>query len=232
MLVRLDDRRSATFAPRAGTADDKVVWEVWEDRTYGWTPRDVEGRVVLDLGANIGAFTVWALCARAGHVRAVEPLWANFERLAAHVALNGFAKGVEVIHAAATPHRVIRIFPEQSGASAWTTTKTDTAGLEQVDGRSLEQLLEGLGDSVMVKCDIEGAEYELFASADVELLRRVDHLAMEWHTPGVEGGLGARPYPEAHGWPVGDLIRRLTVHHRVKVEGEPHAGGRLWADRY
>ena len=232
VLTRRLGQIEVAFEPRPGTADGKVVWEVWDDLTYEWEPHQVAHRAVLDLGANIGAFSVWAATAGAAVVRAVEPEPENFNRLVAHINANLLRRVIDPVHAAAGPEPVYRIESHPHGASSWTMPVPGSPPGRQVQGRSLASLMDGLGDSVIVKCDIEGAEYALFETAALATLRDIDLLALEWHTPGVEGGLGARPFPEDREWPVGDLIRRLSEHHRVTVHGEPHAGGMLWAVRY
>jgi FkbM family methyltransferase len=62
---------------RVGTYDQYVMKEI--NRSYG--KLDVEGRVVLDIGANIGCFTCWALQRKAMRVISLEPEVNNFKML-------------------------------------------------------------------------------------------------------------------------------------------------------
>jgi len=62
---------------RVGTYDHYVMKEI--NRSYGQL--DVEGRVVLDIGANIGCFTCWALQRKPLHVISLEPEINNFKML-------------------------------------------------------------------------------------------------------------------------------------------------------
>lgn len=62
---------------RVGTFDARIVGEI--EHSYGWL--DVAGRRVMDIGANIGAFTCWAVRHGASYICAVEPDPSNFELL-------------------------------------------------------------------------------------------------------------------------------------------------------
>ncbi|MAD98736.1 MAG: putative methyltransferase [Prokaryotic dsDNA virus sp.] len=62
---------------RNNTYDEYVSKEI--NRSYG--KLDVEGRVVLDIGANIGCFTRWAVDKGAMHVISLEPEVNNFNML-------------------------------------------------------------------------------------------------------------------------------------------------------
>lgn len=222
--------------PRDGSQDGDVIVEVWDDRTYRWRPEDMAGRAVLDLGANIGAFSLWAVACGAGRVRAVEPDPANVERLRRHLEINGAAERVEVVAAAAAgrtwrkPERT-NLTQRPSGAGSWTAPDA-TPGSIEVPACSLDALLSDMGDSVLVKCDIEGAEFDLIRWAQADTLRRIDRLAMEFHNPGAEGGIGERESPAEGDNPFGDLVTRLAQHHSVTTFGEPARGGLIWADRY
>jgi FkbM family methyltransferase len=90
-----------------GRADDLVLdllyyrrdWEAAETRLFATLVRDAG--VVLDIGANTGAYSLMAArLAPSARIIAVEPHPANAERLRANLELNG-ARRVSVIEAAA-----------------------------------------------------------------------------------------------------------------------------------
>ncbi len=68
---------------REGTYDHYVMKEI--NRSYGRL--DVEGHIVLDVGANIGCFSCWALQHNASHVIALEPEINNFRMLQLNTSL-------------------------------------------------------------------------------------------------------------------------------------------------
>ena len=75
--IRPFDRPWGRVYCRDGTYDQYVVKEI--AKAYG--NMDVEGYKVLDIGANIGAYTIFALSCRAAHVVAVEPEPGNWAML-------------------------------------------------------------------------------------------------------------------------------------------------------
>jgi len=93
---------------------------------------------------------------------------------------------------------------------------------------SFKSLLDFIGRVDVIKCDIEGSEYEIFEDVD---LSSVKYLAIEYHAwtqPGEESvaGLGVRtgPMPEDA---LNKLISWLSKTHTVEVVGD-HSGGYLY----
>ena len=62
---------------REGTYDSRIIKEI--KSTYGWM--DVEDKVVMDIGACFGAFSVWASRQKASSIIAYEPATQNYEVL-------------------------------------------------------------------------------------------------------------------------------------------------------
>jgi hypothetical protein len=85
------------FDLRPGTSDGSVVDEVWRDGVYPLDAADVRDRTVVDIGANVGAFTVWAAKAGARKVWAFEPDPGTAYVLARNVALNGIEDDGSVV---------------------------------------------------------------------------------------------------------------------------------------
>jgi len=92
----------------------------------------------------------------------------------------------------------------------------------------LSDLLAFIGQVDVIKCDIEGSEYEIFEGVD---LSKVKYLAIEYHAwtePGQESvaRLGERtgPMPKDA---LNKLIRWLSKTHTVQVVGD-HSGGYLY----
>lgn len=207
------------FWPRPDSPDDRVVIaEVWTENVYRMVPeRIAPGDVVLDLGANVGAFTV--LAARLGAVvTAVEPDPRNVDTLRENLDANGATEAVRVIEGAAGDgrHAFGRFVPDEFTDPGGGGTVQPGAG--DVAMYSLSGLLDPSQDTAVVKCDIEGGEWAVFGTADPETLSRIRYLTMEWHAP-VPGGA------------LGDLVQRLSETHHVDVIGRPSAGGMLYADR-
>jgi FkbM family methyltransferase len=137
---------------------------------------------VLDLGANIGLFTLWSLehfptC----KVVALEPDTDNLQYLVKNVALNTLQDHVEIIPTAAgTAEGVVYL---EAGRAELSRLKL--AGESVGDARPvpMADALPLIDASDLVKIDIEGSEWPIlrdprFASA------RARFIFMEWHSRG------------------------------------------------
>lgn len=137
--------------------------------------RRLLGRVVafVDIGANVGYYTL--IARQLGHpVLAVEPGTANLRYLLANLAHNGFDE-VEVVAAGLAERRG---FTQLWGVGDGASTDRNWKGRasphsERVPLTTLDHLLVGRFEqaSLLIKIDIEGAEYGALMGAR-ETLRR------------------------------------------------------------
>ncbi len=151
-------RWRAIFEPRPECNDETVIDEVWKANDYRVdVARGLPG-TVLDLGANVGAFTVLAAKAGAKRVIAVEPHPENRARLAHHVKLNGVDDRIEIVDAAVTDVDGGRVTMVGNGGGA----HCDETGDVEVDTIRLDTLLQRYGPITLCKIDVEGGEFQAF----------------------------------------------------------------------
>lgn len=226
---------------REGTSDEDVLREVWVEDVYrvrglafaehAYETRDAKTGVlvvaspipplVIDLGACTGLFTA-LMCALYPDIRviAVEPQAENLELLKRNVAR--FADRVTVLD------RAVGAWGGKAAISGEGATAHTGHG-HGVLMLTLAQLIEtaDVERVALLKCDIEGAEYETFLATPCDVLARVDRIVMEWHgpemCPWVEGHM------ERH---YGALLTHFARTHAVQTFGHPHRGGMLFAQRY
>jgi FkbM family methyltransferase len=143
------------------------LFGVWEPNLTAWVQRTLRpGDTFIDVGANIGYFTVLAarLVAASGHVVAVEasPEFAAAAR--ANVALNR-CPNVRVVNVAAArgPGRLEFFQPCRTNRGNTTSVATASASppLFTVESQALPAILtrEELARARLVKIDVEGAEH-------------------------------------------------------------------------
>src|SRR5438128_4623402 len=93
----------------ASPAEVRVFWQIFVRGSYALPERC---RTILDCGANVGIFSVWAARRRAdARIVALEPFPATFAALEANIRENGLAHRVQCVPvglAAAPGRRLIR----------------------------------------------------------------------------------------------------------------------------
>lgn len=168
---------------RSHTTDISVLAELLVGGSYDSLPPGQEVDTVLDLGANTGLSFRW-LRSRwpAARFVCVEPDAGNLQVLRANV--RPFAGQVEVIGACigGFERKVRLVGPD----GEWSYRMLDCDGpgrAGQVDVVTMDALLasRGIERICVLKCDIEGAESELFADCR-SWIDRVDSVAVECHS--------------------------------------------------
>jgi FkbM family methyltransferase len=172
----------------------KIRLADWEDLTTAWVVFfgdeyrvDSSDRVIVDLGANIGAFTVMAgYTAPAAQIIALEPFPANFERLVACVKENELEARVRCRPWAISARDGTLTMDGAAHIPSHTRrlVNAGSAALPvQVECCSLEKLfsIEKLTHVDYLKIDIEGAEFDLITQTPPDVLRVAKTIGIECH---------------------------------------------------
>jgi len=205
------------FALRPDSTDAVVVREICQENVYRVSPGDfAKGDVVVDIGANIGAFALWAVRCGATRVVAYEPENDNYACLRGNLDLNpGLRGAVEaVLRGVWSTATTLQVVGRHGGAQ----THAEAGGTVAAD--SLDELFEGhaIEACAFLKLDVEGAEYPIFDGAASATLDRCRRIALEFHAA-----------PEDR---LGRLLTKLTRTHKLEVLGSVDRGGYIWAERY
>jgi FkbM family methyltransferase len=167
---------------RSHTTDILVLHEIILGDSVGRLPAGFKPRTIVDLGANIGlTYRWWNSLYPDARVVCVEPDPGNLASLRANVRS---ARGnCEIISACVGGHArratLVGTYGDEWGfrladASEAKGDVTDVVTMEQILGRSS---IDGID---LLKCDIEGAEAEVFDNC-VSWIHRVDHAVIETH---------------------------------------------------
>jgi FkbM family methyltransferase len=160
------------------------------------------GAVVVDVGANIGVFALYAAAAGASRVFAFEPFPDSFALLRRNAEHNRLASIVPRQLALAGESGTRSLF--LAGRHGTNSLFGDGAAV-QVECRTLADVFaaEAIERCHFLKLDCEGAEYEILLAAPAAVLARIDRMALEYHdakTAHTHGEL--RAYLEHHGFAV------------------------------
>lgn len=166
--------------------DLKAFWQIFLRRIYRVHTAD---RTIIDLGANVGAFTLYAArCAPQAKIFAVEPFPSTFSRLVKTTRDHNLDKRVTCLNFAVADADGVRIMsnaslpsqrrklasnssPDVGGSGTPIAVKTLTIMLNENDLHHVD----------MLKVDIEGSEYEVLLSTSQNVLGRINRIAMEYH---------------------------------------------------
>jgi FkbM family methyltransferase len=198
--------------------DVATVFVVFIRRDYGHVPA---GATVVDIGANIGCFSLYAAREGARRVFAFEPCQESFDRLRENVRRNGRAGTIVPFQLAVTngATAVVR-FPTRSDP-ANRIARDDFAEADAVPTTTIDAIVTRHvgGDVDLMKIDCEGAEYDLVAATSAATWQHVAALRIEYH--------------HGRASELIDALERcgfaLTFHAPRRVGENEH--GDLWFDR-
>jgi len=166
-----------------------------EPGTLEWIDQFSDGDVFLDIGANIGVYTLYAAVTKGSRVIAVEPSAANFNNLSRNIQLNGIGELVYPFCIAASDQQdVAKLYMHSGGLAAGGSgtifgsdildddTKMDVRGVQHAMGFSMDGLIEmfDLPFPTHVKMDVIGTQDRVVRGA-LGLLRdpRVESAMLE-----------------------------------------------------
>jgi FkbM family methyltransferase len=175
-------RNGLTFTTRPGSQDIQVLYDIFAAREYQPAePPELElrpGWTVLDLGANIGAFSLQAALAGC-HVQAYEPLPENCGFLAENVGRNSVPGSIQwhPVAVADVPG-TMHLYPQGPSSSAHWNRQDIGIPVETV---AIADILARHKHVDFLKCDIEGGEFALFSVLNGTHFEKIDRIAMEYH---------------------------------------------------
>jgi FkbM family methyltransferase len=182
-------RRAPRFAGVSLSAPDRVAaWGIsrqiseGEYLVPGLVPR--RGEHVIDIGANIGVFALWAT-RKGASVTCYEPGPETFDCLVKNTA----KRPVDAVHAAVVGQShsepVARLYLHDKQSTRHTLLGHEIGSGEaltsyvDVPAISIREVLSDACD--LLKVDCEGGEFEIFGTVDGDVLRRARRIVMEFH---------------------------------------------------
>jgi FkbM family methyltransferase len=178
----------------------------------------VPDAVVLDVGANIGAYTVQLghALGKGGRIIAIEPLPANVERLHENVNLNGLEGIVEIVSSAVGDQRGVVHLRGADGIDgiASNAVVADSGVVAPITTIDAIAEAHALVRCDLIKLDIEGCEFVALRGAErlLERFRPVLYLELNAH------------WMKHFGWTFADLLNYLE---RLEYRFTNERGGPL-----
>ena len=175
---------SASRLKFEGGVDNGELVNIFLEDVYRILP--VKGKVVLDVGANIGDSSIYFALLGAGKVIGLEPFPDNYEIAKKNVGLNNFSDRISVLLAACGSYAgYINISNGfKSGIESHTNDDDVSRPGTNIPSITLENILKEHdikdGETVL-KMDCEGCEYDIILHASNTLLRQFSHMLIEYH---------------------------------------------------
>ena len=169
-----------------GASEAGVVKEIWHLGAYCPDGFEISGTdVVLDIGAHIGAFSVYAASkATGGKVLSYEPAMETFGLLVENLKMNGVGNVVAFNKAVTEKAGKVKLFlSRNTGANSidrWWSEKEGGANEVEADAITLEGAIRenSLERVDFLKMDCEGAEYGIFRSCPDSVFGRIARISM------------------------------------------------------
>lgn len=146
-----------------------------------------EGDTFLDVGANLGSYTLLAGKRCGAKVIAVEPSPACVKRLRENCEMAGIK--TEIINKAVTSAEGVhdeQLYLNDSVSCENRVSKTQVNGMKAVEKATIDDILNCMERVVLMKMDIEGYEYEALKGAEKALSCKIRSIIIEDKSPETE----------------------------------------------
>lgn len=166
--------------------DYTTVAEIYAQEIYPVGPTD---DVIVDVGANIGSFSVYAATRRPSvRVYAYEPVAENLERLRANVAPFGDRVTVNPVAMAVAAGEVqfgIEETGRYGGIGVETAAHITVPAVAIAD--VVTEIIEREGRIDVLKLDVEGLERDLLAAVPEAAAAKIGRVVLEWRYDDLRG---------------------------------------------
>ena len=163
-----------------------IIDEIFFKRVYTTEISLPQTGVVVDIGANIGVFTLYARSLTHANIIAVEPLLSNYNLLCRNIEANNLSNVLPICSAVSNTSGIVKLY----------ITEADTGNLlfdHSIGGKikkyvevpctTLQNIMNehNLASIDFLKLDCEGSEGNILSSMSEEYLLRIREITIEFH---------------------------------------------------
>ena len=192
--------RDGVRIPFQEITDVQTFWQIFIAGLYPVRSTDT---VIVDAGANVGYFTLYALqksprCC----VISIEPAPDCYLRLCELVSASGMMDRCRSLNVGLGDESGRAMLGSEIGGEPTQFRRVGSAGRIPVQLLTMDEVLKGYESVDLLKMDIEGSEYDVFRVASVATVRKIRRICMEYHPLYIDNAVISR---------VNELIARLAV---------------------
>lgn len=162
-------------------AHPEIYREVIDENCYAIASDKMIGRTVVDIGANIGVFSIFAGSLGAKRVVSLEPVSNTFHQLTENVRRSGIGS-IEMYQNAVSTQTGEFVNISLNANSGHNSMFNVAERFETVETLSFSDLLASIEDrDIFLKVDCEGAEYDILLTANPTEMEKITDLVIEVH---------------------------------------------------
>lgn len=180
-------RNGLKFVARAGSTDASEIIVVNSDTEYSKKHyEDLNNPVVVDIGANIGSFSLYFANVFKNSqfiVHSIEPSLDNYEILKENIRINNFSDRIKPYNLAICSKDGFGYLNISGDHDSFFLADTESINTQKIEIVRLETFCkDNFIDFIdLLKVDIEGGEYDLFYNSIDFINKKVKNIFIEVH---------------------------------------------------
>lgn len=162
--------------------DPAMYREVIEANQYHLSAEKVKDRIVIDVGANIGAFSLYAAMLGAKQVISIEPISASYNTFLKNIhrlGLTNITTYKKIVAEKGNQFLPVSL-NSNAGANSMYNVSDNYEVVETITFADIMNQIQG--HDILLKLDCEGGEYDVIMNASIENMIRINEIMMEIHT--------------------------------------------------
>jgi len=182
-LIYLLRQNNIKIRIRPILGDSWAVWVVFLKKLYFSDEMSIkENDVVVDIGAHIGTFSVFA-AKKGAQVISYEPIYNNYKLAIYNISINDFSNKIRLFNigvAGKVGNKRFYIFKNM-----WEATNMYAVSEKYIECKCIDLKSIFINNEIntinYLKLDCEGAEYEILFSTPRRYLNKIMQIALEYH---------------------------------------------------
>ena len=186
--VSIKLRNGIKYKIKARTNEISIINEIWGLKIYNRLMSSIEdGSTVVDIGANIGVFSVKAARYKKDiRVLSFEPMQGNYEALKENIRINNLENFIVPYKIAVSGNgedKVLYFKDKDSGGASIHNYRNEAVSQIRVPSITLESIFKdhAIKQCDFLKIDCEGAEGEIILNTPRSLFSHIKSMTIEWH---------------------------------------------------